>query len=156
MVVLYQGINLLIIIGAGIYLGREKVVHFFHQKREAFLKAQEKAQSLLLSAEHEHHEIKTRLDKLKINREEAIFKAKADAHDLKTQMLKDAQAHAAKLKADAEMTARLEFERAKHELKEQLIREAFDLSKKDLGAKATSDDQKRLQDDFITKVQVVQ
>lgn len=155
-VVLYQAINVAIILGAGIYFGKQKVVEFFLHKRTSFLQAQEKAQGVLRQAEHEHHEVKTRLDKLKVTREESISKAKADAIDLRKQIVKDAQVLAKKLQDEALLSAKIEVERAKHHLKEQLIKEAFELSKKDLSSKATSDDQKKLQEDFISKVQVVQ
>jgi F-type H+-transporting ATPase subunit b len=155
-VVFYQAINVSIIIAVGVYLGRQKIVDFFHNKRNEFLQAQEKAQGILRLAEQEHHEVKTRLDKLKVTREESLSKAKADAVDLKRQILRDAESLAKKLKDEAILSSKIEIERAKHQLKEQLIREAFELSKKDLSSKATSDDQKKLQEDFISKVQVVQ
>jgi F-type H+-transporting ATPase subunit b len=125
-------------------------------KRNQFLEAQERAQGVLRQAEHEHHEVKTRFDKLKITREESLSKAKADANDLRSQILLDAQSLAAKLKSEAQLSAKIEIERAKFQLKQQLVREAFELSKKDLSSKATSDDQRKLQQDFISKVQVVQ
>ncbi len=155
-VVFYQAINVAIILIAGVYLGRQKIAHFFNQKKNMFLEAQQKAQAALKIAETEHHEVKTRLEKLKGNKTDSITKAKTDATDLKAQMLLDAQAQAKKLREEALLTAKIEGERAKSQLKEQLIREAFELSKKDLSSKATSDDQKKLQQDFISKVQVVQ
>jgi F-type H+-transporting ATPase subunit b len=155
-VVLYQAINVAIIFGLGFYFGKQKIVDFFLQKRNHFLQAQEKAQSILRHAEQDHAEVKTRLDKLKVTREESISKAKADANDLRSQIITDAQVLAKKLKEEALLSAKIEVERAKYQLKEQLIRDAFELSKKDLSSKATSDDQKKLQEDFISKVQVVQ
>lgn len=155
-VVYYQAINVGIILMAGFYYGREKIVGFFTNKKTQFLQAQEKAQATLKQAEKEHHEVKARLDKLKGNKEESLLKAKADATDLKNQIIQDAHALAKKLKDEALLSSKLEIERAKYQLKDQLIREAFEISKKDLSAKATSDDQKKLQEDFISKVQVVQ
>ncbi len=155
-VVLYQAINVTIIFGLGFYFGRQKIVDFFLQKRNHFLQAQEKAQSVLRLAEQEHSEVKTRLDKLKVTREESISKAKADANELRNQIVNDAKSLAKKLQQEALLSAKIEVERAKYQLKEQLIKEAFELSKKDLSSKATFDDQKKLQEDFISKVQVVQ
>lgn len=155
-VVFYQALNVTIIIISAIYFGRKKIAEFFSQKKSLFLDAQEKAQAALRQAENEHHEVKTRLDKLIGNREDSLVKAKSDAVDLKNQMIQDAHALAKKLKEEAILTSKIEVERAKYQLKDQLIQDAFELSKRDLSAKATSDDQKKLQNDFISKVQVVQ
>lgn len=155
-VVFYQAINVLIILIAGVYLGRQKVISFFVEKRTEFLQAQDKAQSSLRQAEQEHQEIKNRLDKLKLTKSESISKAKSDANDMKAQMIHDATNLATKIKAEAQMSTKIEAERARSQLKEQIIKEAFELSKKDLTSKATSDDQRKLQEDFISKVQVVQ
>ncbi len=155
-VVFYQAINVAIILISAIYFGRKKISDFFHQKKTVFLEAQQKAQSALKLAEAEHHDVKTRLEKLIGNKSESLTKAKTDAADIRAQLLSDAQMLAKKLKEEAVLTSRIEVERAKYHLKEQLIKEAFELSKRDLSAKATTDEQKKLQQDFITKVQVVQ
>lgn len=155
-VVFYQAINVLIIFISGIFFGRQKIIGFFDGKRTEFLQAQNKAQYTLRQAEQEHQEVKTRLDKLKLTKSETISKAKSDANDMKAQMIQDAATLAAKIKAEAQMSAKIEVERAKFQLKEQAVKEAFELSKRDLTSKATSDDQRKLQEDFISKVQVVQ
>lgn len=155
-VVLYQAINVAIIFFGAFYFGRKKVSAFFVEKRKLFLDAQERAKSALRVAELEHHEVKTRLDKLKVTRSESLAKAKTDANDMRERILQDAHTLATKLKDEALLAAKIEVQRAKHQLKEQLVREAFETSKKDLSLKATSDDQKKLQEDFISKVQVVQ
>lgn len=155
-VVIYQLINVLILFG-GIYWGmRHKVSAFFTEKRKKFLEEQEKAKQSLVAAEKEHHEVKTRLDKLKNNRLDTISKAKADASDLHKQILADADVMAKRLHAEAELAAKIELQRAKNELREILVKEAFELSKKDITSKATAEDQKRLQKEFISKVEVAQ
>lgn len=155
-VVFYQTINVLIILVTGIFYGRPKVAQFFKQKRNQFLLDQNKAQSFLQAAQVEHSEAKRRLEKLRSTYEEAISKAGADANDLKKQLIQDAEQNAKKMKTEASQMARFQIEKAKKEVRTQLIVEAFELSKKDLSGKATSADQKKLQEDFISKVQVVQ
>lgn len=155
-VVLYQAINVALILGFALYFGRNKIKAFFLNKQSAFLAAQDRAQQVLRHAEQDYLEVKNRLDKLKITRGETIVKAKTDANDLSTQIISDAEVLAAKVRGEAHLSAKLEIGRAKSQLKDQLVREAFELSKRDLAAKATSADQKKLQEDFISKVQVVQ
>lgn len=155
-IVLYQTINVAIIFAAAFWFGRHKVVSFFVEKQKAFLDAQNKAKLALEQAEHEHHAVKTRLDKLQSNKVDTISKAKADAHDMQKQIISDAEAMALKLKADAELAAKIEFQRAKNDLRNQLVKEAFELSRKNIVSTATKEDQKRLQKEFINKVQVAQ
>jgi F-type H+-transporting ATPase subunit b len=155
-VVFYQLINVLILFGGIYWKLRHQVVSFFNEKRKKYLEEQEKAQKALIAAEHEHHEVKTRLDKLKNNRLDTISKAKADANDLHRQILADAGAMAKKLENEAELAAKIELQRAKNELRETLLKEAFELSHRDIAVKTTTDDQKRLQREFISKVEVAQ
>ncbi len=155
-VVYYQAINVGIIFAAGYWFARHKIADFFHQKRQQFVDAQQKANKALDQAKHEHHDVKTKLDKLKHNRVDTISRANADANDLHKQIITDAEIMAKKLKHEAEQASLIEIQRVKNELRDQLTREAFELSRKDIHAKATAADQKRLQQDFINKVQVVQ
>lgn len=155
-VVLYQAINVGIIVVGGIYLGRKKIANFFEARKQQYLAAQSKAQSTLQQAEQEFQQMKTTYDKLMVNKDDSLAKAKADANDLRAQMVKEAHALSSKIQEEAKLSSKIEIERAKYQLKEQLVRDAFELSKRDLASKATSADQKKLQDDFISKVQVVQ
>ena len=153
-VVLYQAINVAIIIIGSFYFGKQKVIEFFLLKRNKFLQAQEKSLIDLRKAEHEHHEVKTRLDKLKITRDESLLKAKTDAIELEKKLIFDAHNMVKRLNEEAILTARIEKDRAKKLIREQLIREAFDLSKKDLLLKTSPEDQRKLQADFIEKFRV--
>jgi F-type H+-transporting ATPase subunit b len=155
-IVFYQAVNVSIIFLAGYWFSRHKISAFFHEKRNKFLKDQESAKQALVNAEQEHHEVKTRLDKLKNNKLNTISKAKADANDLQKQILSDAEIMVKRLQREAELASKIELQRAKNELRELLLREAFNLSKKDISSKATAEDQKRLQNEFISKVEVAQ
>lgn len=155
-VVYFQAINVLIILFAAVFYGRKPVFSYFQSKKAKFIEDQDRAQSFYKRAEQEFNEVKTRLDKLKVTREDALAKAKADALDLQKKLVNDGEALAKKTKDEAFLTSKMEVERAKQYLKAKLIADAFELSKRDLSAKATSADQKKLQEDFISKVQVVQ
>lgn len=154
-VVVYQAINLIILTVALYIFTRKSIVEMFAQKRNEFLAAKEKANTALRIAEDQHSDVKTRLAKIEANQAETISRAKADATELKKQILVDAEAMVKRLKDEAELAANIEIHRAKNELREQLLKEAFDKAKKDITAKATSEDQVRLQQDFINKVGVV-
>jgi F-type H+-transporting ATPase subunit b len=155
-VVLYQAINVFIILAAAYWFARHKVSAFFQDKRKKFIDDHNKVKQILITAQDEHHEVKTRLDKLKNNKLDTLSKAKADAGDLHKKILGDAEAMVKRLQLEAEQGAKIELQRAKNELRDLLVKEAFDLSQKDIGAKATAEDQKRLQREFISKVEVTQ
>lgn len=155
-VVVYQAINLLILMVGLFIFTRKPIIEMFTQKRADFLAAKEKANSALQKAKDQHAEIQTRLSKIQSTQEETISRAKADAADLKKQILADADAMVARLKAEAQAAAQIEIQRAKNELREQLLTDSFEKAKKDISAKATVEDQVRLQQDFINKVGVAQ
>lgn len=155
-VVYYQAINVFLIVIAGIYFGRSKVAQFFKQKRSQFLMDQNKAQSALQQAQELNDQVKRRIEKLRITQTEVLAKAAIDALELKRQMIANAKLSAQRMQDEAQQMAKLQIEKAKKELRIQLIADAIEISKRDLTSKATSADQKKLQEDFISKVQVVQ
>jgi F-type H+-transporting ATPase subunit b len=155
-IVFYQAVNVFIIFAGVYWFAGHKVTAFFHEKRKKFLEDENRAKQALITAQQEHHEVKTRLDKLKNNRLNTISKAKADAGDLHKQILSDAALMSKRLQSEAEQAARIELQRAKNELRDLLVKEAFELSKKDISTKTTAEDQKRLQKEFISKVEVAQ
>lgn len=154
-IVYYQIFNVSILLGGIFYLTKDKVVAFFAGKKSEYLKSQEAAEQALKAAELEHSDIQTKLAKIENTHAETIAKAKADAEQIKKQIVTDAEALAARLRAEAEMSAKLEVQRVKTELREKLLAQAFDQAQKEIASKTTAADQKRLQQDFISKVEVV-
>lgn len=154
--VIYQSINVgAMLIGLFILL-RKPVQAYFKEKRENFLSAAKKAEAARKAAEDERMQIQTRLSKLESTADESVARARAEAADMKKQILADADAMSKRLRDEAASAAKMEVERAKKELREMLITESLEASRQQLSSKVTAEDHQRLQTDFIQNIQVGQ
>jgi F-type H+-transporting ATPase subunit b len=151
----YQVINFTLFIGAGIYFLRKPIKNYFSNRESAFKQALVKAQAARQEAEQRKSEIQARLNQLQTTAEESIAKARAEAEALRDQIVRDASEISTKLREDAKATANAEIERARHELREDVLAQAVALSRKVLTEKMAEPDQKRLQTEFVDKIQVV-
>jgi len=153
---IYQTINVTILFAGLIYFLKNPIKNFFLDKKTLFLSASEKAQAARAAAEQEHIEIQVRLTKLESTTDESISRARAEAADLKKQLIEEAHIISKRIKSEAESAARLEIEKAKNHLREQMIAESVKLTRTQLNTKVSSEDHKRLQGDFIESIRAVQ
>jgi F-type H+-transporting ATPase subunit b len=152
----YQSINVgAMLIGLAIVL-KKPLQSYFREKKASFLSAAQKAESARKSAEEERIKIQTRLEKLESTADESVSRARAEAADMKKQLIAEAEAASKRIRDEAATAAKLEVDRAKIQLREALIKEALELSRQNLASKVTADDHKRLQSDFIQNIQAVQ
>lgn len=150
-----QVVNFTIYLGAIIFFARGPLREMFKGRYDGFFSAVKRAEAAKAEAEMKRKEIQDRLAKLEATRDESIQKARSDAAALRNQIVEEAKLLSAKLKADAERTAQLEVERAKYELREELLAQSVQMSKRILTDKMQDQDQKRLQSEFVDKIQVV-
>ncbi len=150
-----QVVNFLMYFGAILYFARTPVRDMFQGRYEGFFSAVKRAEAAKAEAEAKRKEIRDRLSKLEATREESISNARNEALALKNQIIEEARALSMKLKMDAERTARVEVEKAKFELREELLTQSVQLSRRILTDKMQEQDQKRLQSEFVEKIQVV-
>lgn len=150
-----QIVNFIIYVGAIIYFARGPIREMFKGRYEGFFSAVKRAEAAKAEAEAKRKEIQERLAKLEATRDESIQKARSEAAALRNQIIEEAKSLSAKLKADAARTAQIEVERAKFELREELLSQSVQMSKRILADKMQEQDQKRLQSEFVDKIQVV-
>lgn len=152
--VIYQAINVLILAVGLVYFTKGAVVQFFAGRKTAYLEAAQKSALAREQAEKEFTEIKNKLSALDANREESLKKAQLHAEDLKNQILEEAKSVTKRIREEAELTAKLEVQRAQKELRAQLMADSVEAARivltKDLGAA----DQQKLQKDFINNIGV--
>ncbi|MEK2647293.1 ATP synthase F0 subunit B [Bdellovibrio sp. BCCA] len=153
-VVLYQLINVTILVVGLVYFTKDSIVTFFSGRKAAYLEAAQKSAFAREQAEKEFVDIKQKISNLDATREEALKKAHAHAEDMKKQILDEAQDVTKRIREDAELTAKLEVQRAQKELRAQLLKDSMEAARivmtKDLG----SADQQKLQKDFVNNVGV--
>lgn len=153
-VVWYQAINFLIYIGLLFYFLRKPVKNYFASRQAAFNAALVKAQAAKAEAEAQKKEIQDRLNRLQAESDKAIAQAKAEAEQMRARIVKDAEELANNLRAEAQRSASFEIQRAKNELREELLSQSLALSQKILQEKVGEADQKRLQTEFVEKIEV--
>lgn len=133
----------------------QPIREFFTARHEQFFSAVKKAETAKAQAEERRREIKSKLDSLESTKEASIQNAKKEAEALRLRIVEEAKTLSSKIRMDAERTVQAEVNRAKEELREELLTQSIQLSKKILADKMQESDQKRLQSEFVDKIQVV-
>ncbi len=151
-VVFYQAINFILFAGILFYFLRHPVKNYFSGRGTAFNAALVKARAAKEEAEAKRQEAAARLGQLTANADAQIAQAKADAEALRARILKDAEDISRNLRNEAARTAEFEVERAKNELRQDLLNQSVALSSKILTEKMAEGDQKRLQTEFVDKI----
>jgi len=155
-VVMYQAINVGIIVIGLVYFLRQPVKDFFAGQKAAYLDAAAKTQAARLAAENELKTIRAELARIESSAAESVSRARAESADLRNQMIKDAEVTAARIKADAETSARLEANRAVARLRTELVQDAVAMARQQMSAGVTQEDHQRLNKEFIRNIEAVQ
>ncbi len=153
--VFWQFVNFFLFIALLIFLLRKKVVAYFQEREATFKQALIKVEHARKAAETQKNIIKEKLEKLEASAKSDLAQAQKDAEELKLKILSEARELVANMKKETERTAESEIQRAKLELRDELLNAAIDQAKKILTDKVNEPDQKRLQDEFVEKIQVV-
>jgi len=154
-VVIYQLINVIILFGGLYYFVKDVVVKAFADRRAGYLAAAQKSQAAREEAEKQFVDIKHKLDQLENSQDESISRARAEANDMKQSLIKEAQEVAARIKNEAEQTAKIEIQKAQTHLREQLLKDSLEAAKAVLSKDIGSADHQKLQSEFVNKVQAV-
>ena len=75
---------------------------------------------------------------------------------MKAQLMVDAEALSKRIREEAALTAKLEIEKAKNHLRDQIIKESFAVAQAQLSSLVSKEDHARLQGEFLHNIQVVQ
>lgn len=154
-VVLYQAINVAILFGGLFYFLKGTVVKFYTERKSGYLAAAQKSQAAREAAEKQFVDIKHKLDQLEASQDDSLARAKAEANDMKQSLIKEAQEQAARIKNEAEQTAKIEIQKAQTHLREQLLKDSLEAAKAVLSKDIGSADHQKLQSEFVNKVQAV-
>lgn len=154
--ILTQTFNFSLVVVGLIFLLRKKVRAHFLERKHQFKKLVQRAEDARQEAEQNKREVTERLQKLEGSAEESVRRAKSEAEELKAKIVEEARTLSEKLKEEAARTADFELERAKLLLRQELLNEAMRAAKVELNASVDESEQKRLQSEFVEKVQVVQ
>ena len=153
--IMYQSINAAILFFGLFHFTKKPIIQLFKDKRALFLMAAEKAQEARATAECEKIDIQIRLTKLEATAEESVARARAEAADMKKQLIEEAKNLSKRIREEASGAAQLETEKAKYQIRSQMIMAATEIAHQQMKSKVSSADHKRLQVDFIENIEAV-
>lgn len=147
-----QAFNVLLLLGILIYLLRKPAVEHFKNRAKEYNDLVQRAEAAKQQAERGHREIKERLDKLESGAEESLVQARREADELKVKMLAEAKVVSERLKTEAQRTVANEVEKAKAELRADLLQSALATSQEVLKSSLSAGEQAKLQNEFVQKM----
>ena len=153
MEMIWQAVNLALIIGLIVYFGREPIRVFFQSRRDGIKGELSEAADLLRKAEHRNAELQRRLIDLSSEVEDIRENAGRRADEEAERILADARATAERIRRDAKAAVDQELRRAQAELRKEAAHLALDLAARKLTESVTDGDRERLMDEFITRIE---
>lgn len=154
--IIAQVVNLTILFGALIYFFRGNIKQAFIDRKSLYLAAAQKSAAAREEAEKHLSDLKSKIEKLETQKDSELKKAEHDAVLMKAQILAEAQSLSAKIRAEAELTAKVETAKAEAQLKSHLLTESIAAAKMILAKDINSQDHEKLQTEFVKHVQGAQ
>lgn len=150
-----QTFNLVLLLGLLGFILRKTVVAHFANRAKEYHELVQKAEAARQQAEQGRATIKERMAKLEATAENTVAQARAEAAELRSRMMNEAKDLTEKMGQEGQRTATLELEKAKLELRRELLSGALAVSRETLKKNLSSTEQKKLQNEFVDKIQVV-
>ncbi len=150
-----QAFNVIVLFAVLFFLLRKGAVAHFADRAKEYNELVRRAEAAKQEAERGHREIKERLDKLESGAEASLVQARREADELKVKMIAEAKVVSERLKTEATRTVNSEVEKAKAELRGDLLQSALATSQEVLKSSLSSSEQTKLQNEFVQKIQVV-
>lgn len=154
--IIYQAINIVAIFVGLYYFLREPIRQYFSQKHKSYVAAAEKAMTAQKMAEEERLKIQVQLSKLETTTHESLARARAEAADLRNNLVAEAQALSKRIHEETHNAAILEIEKAKNVLRQEMINEAISVAQNQIRSAVSSEDHARLNKEFIQNIEAAQ
>lgn len=149
----YWGINFLILAVGLLYFLRKPVKEFFASRATLIRENIEQARALKANAEKKYQDYENRLKSIEKEMQELIANLKKDGELEKRRMIESAAQQAANLKSNSERVLQQELRKAKEDLKKEAVSLATDLAEDLIRKNVTPEDQGRIVDQYLTKME---
>lgn len=149
----WQAVNLLLLLGVLFFLARKPIVAFFAERRELIGGEIDSAASVLADAEARFAEWQRKLVELDGELAEIRETARERARHEREQILAEAQEMAERIQSDATASIEQELRRAKGDLRREAAQLAAQLAEQILEGQINDADRDRLLDEFISGVE---
>lgn len=155
MLIAAQAVNVGILFGGLIFVLRAAARKFFAARQETYLELVNRAEAARQEAERSRSEIASKLSALESNAKQSIEQANTEAAEMRSKIVGEAKDLALKMKEEAARSVKVELDRAKAQLRQELLNASIESARSSLKDKVGGAEQKKLQMEFVDKIQVV-
>ena len=152
---LYRCLNFAVVVGILVYFVRKPLQKGLAGRREDLAAALQEAQQAREEAEAKYAEYEKKLADATAEIDEIQKSIKAEGELERERILANAKEMAEKIKQDAERTADQEVEKAIRSLRREATSLSIEIARELLQKNFSGDDQKRLVDEYVQKMQKV-
>ena len=150
-----QAVNLFFLVGLLVYFLRHAVKQHFAQRAAEYREMVDRAEAARKEAEENRAQATARLQKLEAGAEQSAATAKSESEALRQRLVNEAKNLSQRLAVEAQRTAAVELEKARLELRRELLGKALSTAGENLKKNLGSVEQKKLQNEFAEKIEVV-
>lgn len=153
--VISQSFNFILLVVILAWVSRKAVVKMFGERRQVYLDLVQRADLAKNEAEKNRREIAGRLKTMEDSSQQSLAQAKIEAQEIQKRIVGEAQELASKVREESERAAKFELDRAKTELRSEVLTTAVEAARRALLENVGGPEQKKLQNEFVEKIQVV-
>jgi F-type H+-transporting ATPase subunit b len=150
-----QTINCFILFGGLALVIAKPLKKHFTERAQTYRELVDRADNARKEAERSKNEMKARIDKLEATAVKGVEQARSEASDLRAKMMEEAKHLSRRLEQEAQRAAQIELEKAKNELRKELLEKAIAETEDKLLKHLSHSDQKNLQNEFAEKIETV-
>lgn len=153
--VYWQVFNVFIVIAGLVYFTKDAMKAHLVQGRKGYQDQAEKFLKTKQEAEAKFADLNNRLQTLERDYANSLSQAKIEAEKVKNQILMEAQETVRRIQQDSTEVRRIEVEKAKRQIKEQMILEATHSARQVLAHDISGGDQQKLHEGFVHNIQSI-
>jgi len=150
-----QAINCFLLFGALGWIIAKPLKRHLAERAQTYRELVDRADNARKEAEKSKNDMKLRMDKLEANAAKGVEQARSEAAELRTKMMDEAKQLSKRLESEAQRSAQIELEKAKAELRKELLEKAIAATEDKLLKNLSHSDQKKLQNEFAEKIETV-
>ena len=152
---LVQAFNVIVLFGVLAHYLRPTLATHFAKRAEDYRKLVTQAEAARVEAERGKREVEARLAKLEGEARDTEGSAVRESRALREKMMAEAETFAKKIEREAEWSAHMVIEKARAAVRTELLARAMSGATESLRGGLGQSEQRRLQDEFAEKIQVV-
>lgn len=147
--IMFQTINIIILIALLYFLTKDKAIKYFSSRKEIYLERKESAMKIFREAQARKQEAEKKVEEVEKTRADVLSKAKKSAQIFKEKRKAEIEQKAERVLKDAKDLVFFEKESAVREIKREAIAMATSYAEKEMKQSLRTEGQQRLQKQFL-------